>query len=432
MLKKSAKKIVVAIITLEAKWVLRKYAPKIIAVTGNVGKTSTKDALFTVLSHKEHVRKSDKSFNSEVGVPLTILGCKNAWLDPLAWLSNIFEGLLLIILPSHYPKWLILEVGADRPGDISSIAKWLKPDIVVLTRLPELPVHVEFFSGAEEVRDEKLSIIAHIKEGGALIANGDDHYIVEALKSLPPTIRQMTYGLKKGSDITAEHGAIAYEKGRAIGMRATVHQGEDTATLMLGGALGKQHLYAALGGIAGGLLAEIPLAEAVDALAKHSPPPGRMRILEGRGGFLIIDDTYNSSPAALDEALSALQSVRGDRKIAVLGDMLELGEYSIEAHKRAGERAASACDILVSVGVRASGMVESARAAGMPEVMTHPLDNAKAAATLLEPLAREGDVILIKGSQSIRLERLVAALMAHPEKKGEYLVRQEAEWLARI
>src|SRR3989338_6438454 len=142
---------VVLLLTAQARAVLRKYHPHIIAVTGSVGKTSTKDAIYTVLSSKFFVRKSEKSFNSDVGVPLTILGCKNAWNNPFLWAKNLLEGFALLILKNHYPKWLVLEVGADRPGDIRKLARWLKPDVVVITALPDVPVHVEFFDSPEDV-----------------------------------------------------------------------------------------------------------------------------------------------------------------------------------------------------------------------------------------------------------------------------------------
>ena len=132
-MKSFLKKIVVYIITFEAKLVLKKYKPKIVAVTGTVGKTSTKDAIFCAFSNIVYARKSVKSFNSEIGIPLTILGCRNGWNNPMIWLRNFIDGLLLIILPNHYPKWLILEIGADRPGDIENNSRWLPVDIVVFS-----------------------------------------------------------------------------------------------------------------------------------------------------------------------------------------------------------------------------------------------------------------------------------------------------------
>lgn len=143
--KKVSKKVVTAILQFEAQLVLKKYKPNIVAVTGSVGKTSTKDAIFSVLSTSFFTRKSDKSFNNELGVPLTILGLQTAASDPSGWIRNIFDGLALILLTHKYPRWLVVEVGADRPGDIRAIASWLRPDIAVVTRLSDVPVHVEFF-----------------------------------------------------------------------------------------------------------------------------------------------------------------------------------------------------------------------------------------------------------------------------------------------
>src|SRR3989338_1816365 len=157
------KKLIVFIITLQARAVLRKYKPMIVAVTGSVGKTSTKDAIYAVLSKSARVRKSEKSFNSEIGLPLTILGAPNAWSNPFRWLANIVDGLFLIWFDAPYPEWLVLEVGADRPGDIRSLAGWLPVDIAVITRLPEVPVHVEFFDSPEAVVEEKASLIDAIK-----------------------------------------------------------------------------------------------------------------------------------------------------------------------------------------------------------------------------------------------------------------------------
>ena len=155
-MKSTFKKIVSLIIRFEAILIIKKYKPKIISVTGSVGKTSTKDAIFAVMSSTFSVRKSEKSFNSDIGIPLTILGCPNAWFNPIKWLGNILRGLEIIIFNSNYPKWLILEVGADRPGDIKSVSKWLKSDIVVLTAFAKVPVHIEFFKDREAV-DRKRS-----------------------------------------------------------------------------------------------------------------------------------------------------------------------------------------------------------------------------------------------------------------------------------
>ena len=119
-----------------------------------------------------------KSFNSELGVPLTILGCGSGWNNPALWFSNILEGLSLIFLKNHYPKWLVLEIGADRPDDIKKTARWLCPDIVVITRIGDVPVHIEFFQSVDDVVKEKTYLAAAVSKDGALILNGDDERVL--------------------------------------------------------------------------------------------------------------------------------------------------------------------------------------------------------------------------------------------------------------
>src|SRR3989339_2092923 len=174
-MKKAFKKIIVFIITWQAKLIIKKYNPKIIAITGSVGKTSTKDAIFTILSKFKIVRKSQKSFNSEIGLPLTILGSENGWNDPFIWLENIIHGFYLILWKQSYPEYLVLEVGVGKPGDIkNNVAPWLNPDMVVITRFPDKPVHVEFFESVESIIEEKSALAFALKKDGILVLNHDD------------------------------------------------------------------------------------------------------------------------------------------------------------------------------------------------------------------------------------------------------------------
>ena len=136
--------------------IIRKHKPTVVMITGSVGKTSTKDAVAAALSEKFYLRKSDKSFNSDFGVPLTIIGAKNPWANPIAWIRVFQEALSILFLPTHYPKLLVLEVGADRPGDLAKILKIAKPDAVVVTLLPSVPVHVEAYETPAAVREEEF------------------------------------------------------------------------------------------------------------------------------------------------------------------------------------------------------------------------------------------------------------------------------------
>jgi len=161
MFKKILKNLIVFIITLEAKLVLLRYRPKIVGITGSMGKTSTKDAIAIVLGQKFFIRKSVKSYNSELGVPLIILGAESGWLNPFIWFLNILKGAKLIfaLKKIKYPQWLVLEMGVERPKDMQKLASLIKPDIVVFTAIAEIPPHVEFFASPEDLVREKMKIL---------------------------------------------------------------------------------------------------------------------------------------------------------------------------------------------------------------------------------------------------------------------------------
>ncbi len=436
------KKVLTFALKLEARLVLKRYAPHIVAVTGSVGKTSTKDAIYAVVSHNTYARKSQKSFNSEIGLPLTVLGQPNAWKNPLRWIENLLDGLLLWILPRRYPEWLVLEVGADRPGDISSLASWLRVDIAVITRLPDVPVHVEYFDSVEAVKEEKASLINALQPGGSLVLYADDPEVVALRTRLPaaassgPHSRVVTFGVGEAADVRAHDVRMLTDAaGRPTGMTAQIAFGGQSAPLEIQGALGIQALLPAMAAAAVGIAMSKPPVDILRALADYKPPHGRMYVIPGIKNTLIIDDTYNSSPAAVDAALDALaavpQGASVGRRIAVLGDMLELGRHSVEEHRKAGARAAQVADILVTVGFRARDIAEGALDAGMPETQILQFEDARRAGKELEDIVREGDTVLVKGSQSMRMERTVEELMQNPELAETLLVRQDAEWKKR-
>ncbi len=426
-MKQVFKHIIVAILTLEARVLLMRTRPHIIGITGSVGKTSTKDAIYTVIKQKVHARKSEKSFNSEIGVPLTILGLPNGWSNPFRWIKNIFDGALTALFPGKYPDWLVLEIGVDRPGDIKRLASWIKPDIVVLTRLPDVPVHVEFFSSPDAVIDEKRQLVEALKPDGIFVYNNDD----EAIVKIKEGIRQQSIGYSRYSfsPFTASGDQIIYEKGIPEGLEFTLTHGADAVVVHVSGSLGVQHAYNYAAAIAIGSIFGIPLTECAESLRAHVPPPGRMRLVAGLKDTLIIDDTYNASPVAMERAIQSLKEVRTNgRKIAVLGDMMELGQYSVEAHEKAGHQIGRVADMLFTVGIRARGIAEGAMAVGMKESAIRQYEDARLAGKELEEMLEENDIVLIKGSQSIRAERAVEEIMAHPEAAADLLVRQDKMW----
>ena len=427
------KKIIAKLLELEARAIIKKYQPRIIAVTGSVGKTSTKDAIYAVLSSAVYARKSEKSFNSDIGVPLTILGCNNAWTNPLKWLQNLGHGLNLILFRQSYPEWLVLEVGADRPNDIKDITRWLKPDVVVVTKFAAVPVHIEYFKSKDEVVAEKGHLVAALKHDGILILNSDDTDVF-AFKNKTPN-RVLTYGLFGDAEVRATNYSLYYQEKNAnepYGIYFKVEYAGNCLPVRLIGTLGQNNIYSSLAALAVGISLKLNLVGAVESLSRYQTPRGRMSLIKGLKRSTLIDDTYNSSPVALTSALQTLAEIKTkNRRIAVLGDMLELGKHTVEEHKKAGQLAATACDILLTVGLRARGLAESAIDEGLDEDSVLQFDNSNEAGEYLKTIIKEGDIILVKGSQSTRMERVVKAVLAEPARAADLLVRQEPEWLAR-
>jgi UDP-N-acetylmuramoyl-tripeptide--D-alanyl-D-alanine ligase len=423
------KKVVTVILTLIAKAILWRHSPKVIAITGSVGKTSTKDAVYTVLKGQGSVRKSDKSFNSELGVPLSIIGAETGWNNPITWLGVMTRGLWQIIEPKgSYPDTLVLEVGADRPGDIHRIAKWIKPHIVVITRLPDVPVHIEFFPTLSSLVEEKLSLARSLRKEGTLILNADDHRVMAARDTL--RFRTVTYGTREDAMIRASNvQLLAPGDTTAGGLTFKVDFDGKSFPVMLPNIYGESFMSIALAALSVAYASGVNMVTAISDLASYETPPGRVRLLPGIGGTVLIDDTYNSSPAACEAGLRMLRELPfGKRKIAVIGDMLELGRHTTEAHHQVGELAARSADVLVTVGLRAKLCADGARSVGMPDKKILETEDAKSVATLMKEILLPGDVIYLKGSQGIRLERAVLELMAEPERAAELLVRQEREW----
>ena len=427
------KKIVVFVLTWEAGLILKKYKPKIVAVTGSVGKTSTKDAIFKVLEKKYNARKSEKSYNSDLGVPLTIIGSESGWGSVSKWSGIIWKGIKLFLKRSPYPEILVLEVGADRPGDIKKIRRLITPDVAVLTQLAETPVHIEFFADAEEVFKEKSELVAGLGTERKVILNFDDKEIMKMREKAEAQIS--TYGLCAGADIKASGYKIFYQKeGRKSvpeGIEFNIKTGSEEFEVRIRGAFGKHQVYPALAALAVASALEIKLEDSVESLSLYSPPPGRLKILKGIKDTLILDDTYNSSPKALEAALEVLDQLKAKRKIAVLGDMLELGKHTITAHRDLGKVAAGVADIICMVGVWAKFFMEGALKEGFKKKTIYTFESSDAAGAELEKLIEPGDLILVKGSQGIRMEKIVEKIMAEPEKKGELLCRQDKAWQAR-
>ncbi len=422
-MKSFLRSIVASSLAMLARVVIAKYKPIIVMVTGSVGKTSTKDAVAAALSRHYYLRASEKSYNSEFGVPLTILGAKNPWENASAWIKVFQEALALILLPNHYPRLLVLEVGADRPGDLAKILRVATPDAVVVTKLPDVPVHVEAYASPQAVRDEEFRPAYALGAGCPLIISSDDEHAVKMAQRLNANV--VTVGYSEHSSVHI--GTPVFKDG---GMEASVHSCGNTYTLRAPNALGNAQLYAPAMALALATTLHTTADQALEGLSHYAPPPGRARVLKGITGATLIDDSYNSSPSAVAEALRGLSLVPGKRRIAVLGDMLELGRYSVEEHQKIGRMTKEHADMLVTVGSRSQASQQAAIEAGMNPESVQGFGTSTEAAHALTELVQEGDVVLIKGSQGMRMERVVEVLLADP-RDARLLVRQDKEWKRR-
>lgn len=423
---------IITIIQWQARMIIKRYKPQVVAVTGSVGKTGTKDAIYTVLSRFFHTRKSKKSFNSEVGIPLTIIGCPTGWRDMIKWVRNILKGFWVLFVPLRkYPKCLVLEVGVGKPGDMEELKQWVQPDVVVVSAFGEMPSHVEFFDSKEEVWKEEASIIDALKSNGVLVLNHDD----ERVYALKETTNQrvITFGFSKDADISIQNQEITYKDGMPTGFTLRIEYEGKSLPVTFPGVIGGSFSYYAGAAMAVAYAYDVNMLKAVSALGASDFPQGRAMLVPGKHGSVIIDDTYNSSPPALGLALDTLEQVEAPgRKIAVLGDMLELGRFSDEEHHKLGLRAVLVADVLVTVGVRARGFADAADEAGFSRANVYEFDEAREAGIFLQSLVREGDIVLVKGSQGVRMERTVFEIMNNKEKAGELLCRQEKEWVEKV
>ena len=344
---------------------------------------------------------------------------------------NVWRGFLLVLLKNDYPRWLILEIGADHPGEIEAVMKWIHPDISVVTRIGAVPVHIEHYRSAKDVVREKSFLARGVKSDGFLILNADDEdvmYFKEHTKA-----RVVTFSVASKADIQASYINPTYDENKKLeGVSFKVDTNGSSIPITVKNVIGMSHVFPVLAAFAVIYALELNPLEASQAFTTYDYPRGRMNIISGINNSTIIDDSYNASPVAMDEAFRTIENLKvSGRKIGVLGDMLELGRHSLEEHTRLGESAAKIFDCLVTVGIRAKDMKEAAKKAGIDKKSLFSFGTSVEAGDFLKNFVKENDLVFVKGSQGIRMERIVEQIMAYPELKAKLLVRQEPEWLLR-
>lgn len=409
--------IVTQILSRRAKGLLRRHRIQVIAITGSIGKTSTKEAIAHLVTKHFKAHHSPKGFNTELGVSLSVLQEEASGFTSIkAWaeiLKRAFEK-----PQSHYNK-IVLEMGADKPGDIKKLTRIARPDIAVVTNVN--PVHLEKgqFKDLDDIRKEKESLVRDLPTSAIAILNFDDP-LVRTMKTKAQVIG---YGVDpeaqiRVSDIEATN--------RNLRFKVTYKTQEHEFVVPI---LGGFQVYVVLPAIAVGLMLGLTLKDCAAGLHDFSLPNGRMNPISGIRGSTIIDSSYNASPASMARALELLGELKATRKIAALGTMNELGERTKDAHLMIGSNAAKVANVLVAVGQEASTIKQGAIEAGMPVGDIHTFLTSDEAGGFLKDFLEPHDLVLVKGSQNrVRMEKLVRMIMETPDLASQLLVRQDKAW----
>jgi UDP-N-acetylmuramoyl-tripeptide--D-alanyl-D-alanine ligase len=341
----------------------------LVGVTGSAGKTTTKEAIAHVLGARFRVLKSEGNFNNHFGLPL----------------------MLLKLEPEH--DVAVIEMGMSHGGEIRALGKIAQPEIGVVTNVA--PVHLEFFDSLAGIARAKYELIESLPAGGTAVLNADDEYVAQFGRDFKGKV--ILYGERSTADVRAEN------------IRARGAEGSEFDVVMGGGReharlplVGEHNILNALAAVSVGLVRGLTVAEAVGALATLAPADKRGQVVQ-LGNITVINDCYNSNPKALHAMVDALAGMKAGRRIVVAGEMLELGPAAEEMHRRAGRHIAEKkIDILVGVRGLAQGMVDGARIAGVQAEFVATPEEAG------EWLAREthdGDVVLLKASRGVKLEK---------------------------
>jgi len=349
--------------------------PHVVGITGSVGKSTTKELTWAVLRQRFNTLRNPGNLNNEIGLPLTVLQLDD----------------------SH--ERVVLEMGMYNLGEISQLCAIARPHIGVVTNVG--PAHLERLGTIERIAQAKAELVEALPADGVAILNQDDQF-VRAMAG-KTRARVFTYGLTPEADLWASD----IESEGLEGIRFVLHYQRETIHAKVP-LLGRHSVHTALRATAVGLVEDMTWQEIMMGL-QDSSVQLRLVSTPGINGSTLLDDTYNASPASTIAALNLLDDLTG-RRIAVLGDMAELGDQEEEGHRRVGCRAADTVDMLITVGHRAHMMAEEARACGLsPEAITQVESNDQAIAHLRE-LIQRGDVVLIKGSRSMAMEEIVTAL----------------------
>lgn len=410
------------------RWILRRAKPMIIGVTGSVGKSSSKEAIALVLSKSFSVRASAGNFNNEFGVPLTVIGVPSPGRSVWGWMNVLGKALFVSVYPIRYPEVLILELGIDRPGDMEYLLSLIgTPTVGVLTHVSNS--HLEFFGTVAAIGKEKGKLLAALSEDGTAVVNADNP---EALREATRAkAKVLTYGFHKDAAVRAEHLRIIQEQGMIEGVSFKLNYAGKTVPVRLPGLIAHHQVGSILSAVAVGIALKMNLVDIGAALLDFRPLPGRLTMLAGEEGRRILDDTYNASPTSIRSALATVREIIAPRKVVILGDILELGSSKLDEHRKlAPDIIGSGATVFVGVGQYMAHLASSLHGTNFPETNIYSFPDAETALRNILTILHPGDLVLIKGSQGMRMEKISAALLAPHIDQSLVLPRQSPSWQA--
>lgn len=403
---------------------IRKYEPIIICVTGSVGKTSTKEAIACTLSTSFRTRKTSRNYNNDFGVPISVIGGFESEEGFLSLCTILAYGLWQLCFGIKFPEVLILEVGAGKVGEIERIAKWLKPNIVVVTNLPHIPSHLGVFGSKEMLIKEKKFLISAMDKDGVLIIDKDEANTEHFYGDFPGKIIFCNGDkfIKEGNYVITYRHKDNFTLPTGFRIEVCL-ENSNRRNISFVGFLGIQNMKAIDMAILVAKHLNCTANKIQSGLQKYRPQCGRLRIIpEQNTSIIVLDDTFNASPYAVENSVSTLISLKksdDQRRIAVLGDMLNLGKETENIHRETAIEVIPKVDILITVGNVSKVWQEFN--ADIHHLNKH-FKNSLNAAHYIENIQKEGDLILFKGGHLTRLEKAVAFLTKCPL---DYLVRQE-------
>lgn len=366
-----------------AHQVLLEHNVRVIGITGSIGKTTTKEFTAELLKNNCQVLKSQGNFNNHIGLPLSLLRLNN----------------------KH--DTAVLEYGMSRQGEILNLTQIAPPDIAVVCNV--YPVHMEFFESIHEIAAAKKEILEGMNPNGTAVLNGDQPLVLDMVKSLKKS--PVLFGLTDKCDVRAHNIHIHSLEKMSFDFHYKGHETRITIPFS-----NKGHLYNFLAAAGIAYVLSVPFEKIIKTGKKLKPSDNRGEVIYLTNNIKVINDTYNSNPAALEEALKSLSKQKGGRKIAVLGDMLELGEKQIAYHTEAGKSVVeNKIDLLITVGSLAKYIAEGAMISGMSPENVISFEQSEEAAEKIPSLLNQNDLVLIKGSRGIKTEKIVHAL----EKEGK-------------